>query len=121
MMSIRFDTSTIVSKNFTRIEMLIVRDFSKKAPARKKRLEVNEAILEIMGLARVPISDNRVAAKMQLAEGLPSIFGDRVQLRQVILNLIMNAIEAMSEVREGPRELMISTSDVESSGVLVVV
>ena len=98
-----------------------IRDFSKKAPARREWLEFNEAILEIIALARVPMSENGVLAKMQLAEGLPRILGDRVQLQQVILNLIMNAIEAMSEVREGSRELLISTSAAESDGVLVAV
>ena len=58
---------------------------------------------------------------MQLAEGLPQIFGDRVQLQQVILNLIMNAIEAMREVTEGSRKLLISTSEVEPGSVLVAV
>jgi PAS domain S-box-containing protein len=98
-----------------------IRDFSKKAPLRKGDLEINEAILEIIGLARVPMSNSCVAAKMKLAENLPHILGDRVQLQQVILNLIMNAIEAMSEVRQGPRELLISTSKAESGGVLVAV
>jgi signal transduction histidine kinase len=58
---------------------------------------------------------------MQLSEELPSILGGRVQLQQVILNLIMNAIEAMSEVTEGSRELLISTDEVEPDGVLVAV
>jgi PAS domain S-box-containing protein len=98
-----------------------IRDFSKKVPTRKGGLEINEAILEIIGLTRVPMSDNGVVAKMQLVEGLPHILGDRVQLQQVILNLIMNAIEAMSEVREGSRELLISTSKAELDGVLVTV
>jgi PAS domain S-box-containing protein len=98
-----------------------IRDFSKKAPARKERLEVNDAILEVIGLTRVPMSDHSVLVKMQLSEGLPPILGDRVQLQQVILNLVMNAIEAMSEVTEGPRELLISTSEAESGGVLVTV
>jgi PAS domain S-box-containing protein len=98
-----------------------IRDFSKKAPARREGLEINEAILEIIALARVPMSENGVLAKMQLAEGLPHILGDKVQLQQVMLNLIMNAIEAMSEVREGSRELLISTSAAESDGVLVAV
>jgi signal transduction histidine kinase len=74
-----------------------------------------------MGLARVAMSNSGVLARMQLAEGLPHILGDRVQLQQVILNLVMNAIEAMSEVREGPRELLISTSKVEADGMLVAV
>ncbi len=98
-----------------------IRDFSKKAPARKEGLEINEAILEIMSLTRVAMSEHGVLVKMQLSEGLPPILGDRVQLQQVILNLIMNAIEAMSEVREGSRELLISTSEAESGGVLVAV
>jgi PAS domain S-box-containing protein len=98
-----------------------IRDFSKKAPTRKEGLEINEAILDIMTLTRAAMSDNSVLVTMQLSAGLPHIFGDRVQLQQVILNLIMNAIEAMSEVREGPRELLISTSAVESDGVLVAV
>lgn len=98
-----------------------IRDFSKKAPVRTEDLEINEAILEIIGLARVPMSDRGILAKMQLAEGLPHILGDRVQLQQVVLNLIMNAIEAMSEVREGSRELLISTDGAESNSVLVAV
>jgi C4-dicarboxylate-specific signal transduction histidine kinase len=98
-----------------------IRDFSKKAPARKGGLEINEAILEIVKLTRSAMSDHSVLVKMQLSEGLPPILGDRVQLQQVMLNLIMNAIEAMSEVREGSRELLISTSEVESGGVFVAV
>ena len=98
-----------------------IRDFSKNAPAQKGDLEINEAILEIMGLTRAAMSEHGVLVKMQLSEGLPHILGDRVQLQQVILNLIMNAIEAMSEVREGSRELLISTSEAEPDGVLVAV
>jgi signal transduction histidine kinase len=74
-----------------------------------------------MRLTRVAMSEHRVSVTMRLSEGLPSIFGDRVQLQQVILNLVMNAIEAMSELSEGPRELLINTSEVESGGVLVAV
>ncbi len=95
-----------------------IRDFSKNAPARKTDLEINEAILEIMVLARAAMSEHRVLCTMQLSEGLPRILGDRVQLQQVILNLIMNAIEAMSDVTEGPRELLVGTSEA-LGGVLV--
>jgi PAS domain S-box-containing protein len=98
-----------------------VRGFSKKAPVQNGDLEINEAILEIMGLTRVATSEHGVLVTMQLSEGLPPVLGDRVQLQQVILNLIMNAIEAMSEVGEGPRELVISTSKAEEDGVLVTV
>ena len=98
-----------------------IRDFSKNAPAQKEDLEINETILDIMRLTRAAISEHSVLVTLRLSEGLPRILGDRVQLQQVILNLIMNAIEAMSEVREGTRELLISTSEVESSSVLVAV
>ena len=98
-----------------------IRDFSKNAPARKEDLEINETILEIMVLTRAAMSEHRVLVKTELSEGLPHILGDRVQLQQVILNLIMNAIEAMSEVGEGSRELVISTSEAEPGGVLVAV
>jgi signal transduction histidine kinase len=84
-------------------------------------LEINEAILEIMRLTRVATSEHSVLVKMQLSEGLPHILGDSVQLQQVILNLIMNAVEAMSEVAEGSRELLISTSNAGPDGVLVTV
>jgi PAS domain S-box-containing protein len=98
-----------------------IRDFSKKAVAQKGDLEINEAILEIMTLARVATSEHGAFVKMQLSDGLPHILGDKIQLQQVILNLIMNAIEAMSEVTEGSRELLISTSQAEVDGVLVAV
>ena len=97
-----------------------IRDFSQKRPLRKEELGINETILGVIGLARSAMLDHGVSEKMQLSERLPCISGDKVQLQQVILNLIMNAIEAMSEVAEGPRELLISTSEVESGVVLAV-
>jgi PAS domain S-box-containing protein len=98
-----------------------IRNFSQKAPAHNEDLEINEAILEIMTLSRAAVSEHSVSVTMQLSEGLPRISGDRVQLQQVILNLIMNAIEAMSEITEGSRELQISTSEDESDSVLVAI
>jgi PAS domain S-box-containing protein len=98
-----------------------IRDFSKKAQARKGDLEINDAILDIMTLTRAATSDNSVLVTMQLSQGLPHILGDRVQLQQVILNLIMNAIEAMIDLKERSRELLISTSEGESGSVLVAV
>ena len=64
---------------------------------------------------------NGISVRTQLADGLPLIHGDRVQLQQVILNLIINAVEAMSGVSEGVRDLLISTGKAESGGVLVAV
>ena len=98
-----------------------IRNFSQKAPAQKGDVEINEAILEIMGLTRVATSEHGVLVKMQLSERLPHIWGDRIQLQQVILNLIMNAVEAMSEILEGSRELLIGTSEAEPGSVLVAV
>jgi C4-dicarboxylate-specific signal transduction histidine kinase len=98
-----------------------IRNFSKKAPEQNAELEINEVVLEIMGLTRVATVEHDVSVKLQLSEELPRILGDRVQLQQVILNLIMNAIEAMSEVKDGSRDLLISTSKAEADDVLVTV
>ena len=97
-----------------------IRDFSKKAPLQKEHLEVNEVILNAMGLARAVMSEHGILATTRLSVSLPPILGDKVQLQQVILNLIMNAIEAMSEVREGSRELLIS-SEIETGRVRIAV
>jgi signal transduction histidine kinase len=84
-------------------------------------LEINGAILEVIALTRDEVLKNGVSVQTQLAEGLPLIQGDRVQLQQVILNVIINAVQAMSAVSEGARELLISTGRDASGGVLVAV
>src|SRR5262249_21746663 len=98
-----------------------IRALVKKATPRKNRLEINEAILQVIALAQNEMANNGVSVRTQLAEALPAIQGDRVQLQQVILNLLINAIEAMSGMSEGPRELLISTAKTDSEGVLVAV
>ena len=98
-----------------------IRALIKKAPPRKDDLEINKVILEVIALARGEVVKNGVSVQTQLAEGLSLIHGDRVQLQQVILNLIMNAVQAMSGVSEGSRELLIGTGKDASSGVLVAV
>ena len=98
-----------------------IRDLIRKAPPRKDGLEINKAILEVIALTRSEVTKNGVSVQTQLAEALPLVQGDRVQLQQVILNLIINAVEAMSGVGEVPRELLISTGKAESDGVLVAV
>jgi PAS domain S-box-containing protein len=97
-----------------------IRNLIKKAPARKESLEINKAILEVIVLSRGEAAKKRVSVQTQLAEGLPRIHGDRVQLQQVILNLIINAIDAMSDMGEQSRELLVSTASM-SDGVLVAV
>jgi PAS domain S-box-containing protein len=98
-----------------------IRALIKKVPARKTVLDVNAMILEAIALARSEIERHRVLLQTELANDLPRIRGDRVQLQQVILNLIMNAIEAMGEMSEGPRELAISSSADTPNGVVVAV
>ena len=98
-----------------------IRDHIKKAPPRKHRFELNEAINEVIALARSAIAENGVSVQTRLTEGLAPVEGDRVQLQQVILNLILNAAEAMSAVDEGARELLISTEQSRTNRVLVAV
>jgi C4-dicarboxylate-specific signal transduction histidine kinase len=98
-----------------------IRALIKKVPPRRDDLEINEAILEVIALTQGEVVKNRVSLQTELAGGLPLIQGDRVQLQQVILNLIVNAVEAMSGVSEGSRELLIGTGKDGSSGVLVAV
>lgn len=98
-----------------------IRTLVKKEPPRKDALEVNEAIVEVITLTRSEVMKINVSVQTQLAEGLPLIQGDRVQLQQVILNLIINAVEAMSGVNEGSRGLLISTRKDTSGRVLVAV
>jgi PAS domain S-box-containing protein len=96
-----------------------IRDQVKKAPPRKARCDLNEAISEVIVLARSAIVKNGVSVQTRFAEGLLPVDGDRVQLQQVVLNLILNAVEAMSTVEMGPRELLISTEQTRPGGVLV--
>ncbi len=98
-----------------------IRTLIKKAPLRMDDLEINEAISEVIALTRGEVVKNGVSMQTQLAEGLPLIQGDRVQLQQVIMNLIINALEAMRGVSEGSRELLIGTGKDVSGRVLVAV
>jgi C4-dicarboxylate-specific signal transduction histidine kinase len=93
----------------------------KEQRARKGDVEIDKVILEIIALTRGELVKNAVSVQTQLAEGLPLIRGDRVQLQQVILNLILNAVQAMSDVTERTRELLISTQQEASGPVLVTV
>ena len=98
-----------------------IRALIQKAPPRKESVAINDAILGVVALIHGEVVKNRVSARTQLAERLPIISGDRVQLQQVILNLMVNAIEAMSGQAEPPRHLLISTEKNRPDGVLVAV
>jgi PAS domain S-box-containing protein len=98
-----------------------IRALIKKAPPRKDSVAINDAILEVIALTRIEAANNSVSVRTQLAEGLPHIRGDRVQLQQVLLNLFINAIEAMRDVgEEEERELLVSSHH-EPDGVSVEV
>jgi len=98
-----------------------IREHIKKAPPRYDRFDLNEAIDEVIGLARSAIATNRISVQTELTGGFLAVQGDRVQLQQVVLNLILNAIEAMSAVDGGVRELSLSTEQSQTYGVLVAV
>jgi len=93
----------------------------KKAPPRKEVVDLNAAILEVTALTRSEAVKTGVTVSTQLAGELPPIQCDRVQLQQVMLNLIVNAIQSMSGVEDGNRELQISTVSIEPEGVCVAV
>jgi signal transduction histidine kinase len=93
----------------------------KKAPPRKEVVDLNAAILEVIALIRGEAVKSGVTLGAQLAGDLPPIRCDRVQLQQVMLNLIVNAIQSMSGVEDGNRELHISTVSIEPEGVCVAV
>jgi C4-dicarboxylate-specific signal transduction histidine kinase len=93
----------------------------KKAPPRKEVVDLNAAILEVTALTHSEALKTGVTVGMQLAAELPRIQCDRVQLQQVMLNLIVNAIQSMSGVEDSNRELQISTVSIEPEGVCVAV
>jgi signal transduction histidine kinase len=98
-----------------------IRALVKKVPPHKTWFDLNEAALDVIALTRSEVLKRGVSLQTDFARGLPSVEGDRVQLQQVILNLILNAVEAMSGVDAGARELRISTGRDAAGGVLVTV
>jgi C4-dicarboxylate-specific signal transduction histidine kinase len=97
-----------------------VRNMAKKAPLQRIWANLNETVEETISLATRELSQNSVSLETQLAKNLPRVWADRVQLQQVILNLIINACEALTMVENGPRELFISTAS-EVEGVALTV
>jgi PAS domain S-box-containing protein len=86
-----------------------IRALARKAPPLPDWLDINQTIGEITAMLRGELHRHRVSLQTQLATNLPALWGDRIQLQQVLLNLLMNGIEALSGVSEGPRELMVSS------------
>ena len=98
-----------------------IRALARKAPARRDLVELNGAVREVIELTRSETTKNRISVRFDLADGLPVVLGDRVQLQQVVLNLIVNAIELMNGTSDGPRDLLVTTGKEAMGDVLVVV
>jgi signal transduction histidine kinase len=94
-----------------------IRALMQKAPTRTDSVDLNEAVREVLELTHGEALKNGVSVRTQLADGLPLIQGDRVQLQQVVLNLILNAVQAMDAVTNGTREVLITTSRTAANAV----
>src|SRR5262249_33711764 len=93
----------------------------KKTPPRKDWLDINDTLREVIVLAQSEVQGNRVTLRAHLVGALPPVWGDRIQVQQVLINLLVNGIEAMSGVGDGPRELSVSTATGDSSDVVISV
>jgi len=98
-----------------------IRGFIKKEPVEMNRLDINDVIQEVLALADRELYENRVRLERQLTKALPLVLADRVQMQQVLLNLIMNGIEAMIPVTDQPRALWVESRVDESGDILVAV
>src|ERR1700719_3857739 len=96
-----------------------VRELSNKADTQTAPLDVNDVVNEVIVLVQLELFSHRVSLRMELTPALPVILADRIQLQQVIINLVMNSIEAMQEVTDRPRELVIRSRQDEKQQVLV--
>ncbi len=116
------EASSRVVKDATRAAEIIarVRLVFKKGVAQRELVDVNELIREMIILLRNEISRHSISVRTELAETLPQVMGDRVQFQQVMMNLIMNSIDAMKDV-EGTRELTINSRRAEGEQIMVSV
>jgi C4-dicarboxylate-specific signal transduction histidine kinase len=98
-----------------------IRGFIKKAPPERTELDINEVIQGVLALADHELQKNQVLVECQLTRTLPLVRADRVQLQQVLLNLIMNGIEALTGATNRPRALGLESRTDESGNVLVAI
>jgi signal transduction histidine kinase len=98
-----------------------IRALVKKSPARNDLIDLNEVILEVLAIAQSETRRSHVSLKRELPNHLPAVSGDRVQLQQVILNLIINGLEAIVKSNATERELFVSSGKDESNNLFVAV
>jgi C4-dicarboxylate-specific signal transduction histidine kinase len=98
-----------------------VRALAKNSDIEMVRLDINDVVAESLALVQRELMNHQVSLQMEFAPDLPMILGDRVQLQQVIINLVMNGIEAMQSVTDRPRELVVRSGRNESGQTLVSV
>jgi signal transduction histidine kinase len=98
-----------------------VRALSKKSEPQKAPLDINDLANEIVPLVQHELFSHRVTLRMELAPALPAVLADRIQLQQVLINLVMNGMEAMAHVTDRPRELVIRSLQDDTGQVLVAV
>jgi len=96
-----------------------IRALVRKLPPRRDALDINEAIREVIALTQTEVQRNSVRLQARLVEQLPVIPADRIQLQQVVMNLIINAVEAMNRVSDRPRELTIASGEDDTNAVFV--
>src|SRR3984885_205462 len=96
-----------------------IRALMQKAPERTDRVDINEALREVIELTQGETLKHGVSVRTRLADGLPLIQGDRVQLQQVVLNLILNAVQAMGAVADDARQMLITTSQIELNDLCI--
>lgn len=111
-----------IIKEGTRASEVIreIRALVKKAPPQRGSVQVNDLIQETLGLVRREMVAHRVIYQTDLAPDLPAVVGDRVQLQQVLLNLIMNGIEAMDKIADRHRELLITSRSHHDDGSVLI-
>jgi signal transduction histidine kinase len=101
--------------------VLRIRSLTKGAVPQKTQLELNDVINEVVPLVQREVLNHRISLRLELASELPPLLGDRVQLQQVLINLVINGIQAMADIGDEPRELLIESRRHKEGYVVVAV
>jgi C4-dicarboxylate-specific signal transduction histidine kinase len=118
---VRQSASRIIADGHRASEIIgRIRALAKKAPPRRDWVDINDTLREVLVVAQSEVQRHHVSLRTRLLEDLPAVWGDRIQLQQVMLNLLTNAIEAMSWVGDAPRELWVETARGESAEAVMI-